>query len=64
MVVVSPMWRELGNTHVFVLDGKSYRQGKATAQAPNVFAVSGVRTQRCFYARATSLLSRVDGVAS
>ncbi len=27
-MVVSPLWRGPGNIHGFVLDGKSYRQGK------------------------------------
>ncbi len=26
-IVVSPLWRGLGNIHGFILDGKSYRQG-------------------------------------
>ncbi len=26
-MVVSPLWRGPGNTHGFILDGKSYRQG-------------------------------------
>ncbi len=43
LVVVSPLWLGPGNVHDFILDGKSYRQGKATAQAPTVPAVSGVR---------------------
>ncbi len=30
-MVVNPLWRGLGNTPGFVLDGKSYRQGWATA---------------------------------
>ncbi len=42
-MVVSPLWRGPGNVHGFVLDGKSYRQGEATAQTPTVTAVSGVR---------------------
>ncbi len=41
-MVVSPLWRGLGNIHGFVLDVKSYRQGKATAQTPTVTAVFGV----------------------
>ncbi len=36
------LWRVPGNIHGFVLDGKSYRQGKATAQTPTVTAGSGV----------------------
>ncbi len=42
-MVVSPLWRGTGNIHGFILDGKAYRQGKATAQTPTVPAVSGVR---------------------
>ncbi len=42
-MVVSPLWRGPGNIHGFVLDGKSYRQGLASAQTPTVTAVSGVR---------------------
>ncbi len=42
-MLVSPLWRGPGNMHGFVLDGKSYRQGKATAQTPTVTAVSGVK---------------------
>ncbi len=36
-----------GSIHGFVLDGKSYRQGEATAQTPTVPAVSGVRITTC-----------------
>ncbi len=42
-MVVSPLWRAPDNIHGFILDGKSYRQGLATAQTPTVTAVSGVR---------------------
>ncbi len=34
-MLVSPLWRGPGNIHGFILDGKSYRQGWATAQTPN-----------------------------
>ncbi len=43
LVVVSPLWRGPGNVHDFILDGKSYRQGYATAQTPTVPAASGLR---------------------
>ncbi len=42
-MVVSPLWRGLGNIHGFVLDRTSYRPGLATAQTPNALAVSGVK---------------------
>ncbi len=42
-MVVSPLWRGPGTVPDFILDGKSYRQGYATAQTPTVTAVSGVR---------------------
>ncbi len=42
-MVVSPLWCGPGNIHGFILDGKSYRQGKATAQTPIVPAVSGMK---------------------
>ncbi len=42
-MVMSPLWHELGNIHGFVPDGKSYRQGWATAQTPNGPAISSVR---------------------
>ncbi len=29
-MVVTPLWRGLGNIHGFVLDGKSYREGYTT----------------------------------
>ncbi len=41
--VVSFLWRGEGNIHGFTLDGKSYRQGQATAQIPNEPAVSDVK---------------------
>ncbi len=31
-MAVNPLWRGPGNIHDFVLNGKSYRQGWATAQ--------------------------------
>ncbi len=40
-MVVSPLRRGPGNIHGFIRDGKSYRQGQATAQTPTVPAVSG-----------------------
>ncbi len=42
MVVVSPLWRGPGNIYDFVLDGKSYQLGLATAQTLNEPTVSGV----------------------
>ncbi len=39
-MVWSPLWCGLGNIHGFVLDGKPYRQGWATAQTINEPAVS------------------------
>ncbi len=42
-MVVSPLWRGPGNIHGFILGGKSYRQGQATAQRTIEPAVSGVR---------------------
>ncbi len=42
-MVVIPLWSGLGNIHGFILDGKTFRQGKNTAQTPTVAAVSGVR---------------------
>ncbi len=56
-VVVSPLFRGPGNIHGFNLDGKSYRQRKATAQTLTVPTVSGVRI------RTTPLLSRATGGA-
>ncbi len=46
MVVVSPLWRGPGSIHGFILDGKSYRQGWATAQTPTVPAEFGVDISR------------------
>ncbi len=40
---MSPLWCRPGNILGFILDGKSYRQGEATAQTPTVPTVSGVR---------------------
>ncbi len=42
-MAVRPPWRGRVNTHGFILDGKSYRQGPATTQTPNNPAVSSVR---------------------
>ncbi len=42
-MVVSPLWRGPSNIHGFILDGKSYQQGKTTDQTQNVPAFSGVR---------------------
>ncbi len=42
-MVLSPLWRGPDNIHGFILHRQSYRQGRATAQAPTVSAVSGVR---------------------
>ncbi len=55
-MVVSPLWRGPGNIHGFVLDGKSYRQGRSTPQAPIEPAVADVRIT-------TSLLSHAIGGA-
>ncbi len=43
----NPQWRGPDNIHGFVLDGKSYRQGWATAQTLNASAVLGVRITTC-----------------
>ncbi len=42
-MVVSLLWRGPGNINGFVLDGKSYRQGQATAHTLTLSAVLGVR---------------------
>ncbi len=42
-MVVGPLWRGPGNIHGHILELKSNRQGKVTAQTPTVPAVSGVR---------------------
>ncbi len=34
-MVVSPLWHGPGNVHGSILEGKSYRQGEATAQSTN-----------------------------
>ncbi len=62
-MVVSPLWRGLGNIQGVALDGKSYRQGQATAQTPTVTAASGVMIAALLFERATSLLSRAVGGA-
>ncbi len=41
--------REPGNIHVFVLGGKSYQQGWATAQTPHGPAVSFTYVQPRYY---------------
>ncbi len=46
-MVVSPLWRGPGNIHGFVLDGKSYGQGWATAQKIN--NVDLMRVQPHYY---------------
>ncbi len=43
MVEVNPLWNGTGNILGFVLDGKSYRQGKATAQTPTEPEVRSAR---------------------
>ncbi len=35
-MVVSSLWRELGNIHGFIQVGQFYRQKLATARAPNL----------------------------
>ncbi len=42
------------NIHDFILDGKSCRQGWATAQTPNELTVSGVRITTSIYCAITS----------
>ncbi len=40
---VNPLWRGPGNIHGFILDGKSYRLGWATAKTTTVPTVSRMR---------------------
>ncbi len=46
-MAVSPLWRELDNIHIFVLNGESYGQGLTTAQMLIVSAVFSVRIKTC-----------------
>ncbi len=45
-MVVSPLWRGPGDIHGFVLDGKSYQQGKATDQTTTMSAVSSAKVTK------------------
>ncbi len=45
-MVVGPVWRGSANTNGFILDGKYYRQGEATAQLPTAPAVYGMGITR------------------
>ncbi len=42
-MLLDPLWRGPGNILGFILDGKSYRQGKATAQTTTLPTISSVR---------------------
>ncbi len=64
-MVVSPLCRRPGKILSFVLDGESYRPGRANTPILTRSEVPGVKTNNIDLMRAASLLSRaVSGALS